>query len=289
MTQLTSRSGVREFGAGHPTLLINDQLRIIDQDARVLAELKQGSIRPLLDLAHQGMKIGIDTVDILVDHPDLDEVELLPKIAAGVHDEMGCFISLDSRNPAALKAALQVLRPYKALINSVNAEPEVLDKLLPLAVDFGAAVVGIPIGPPHGVPHTVEGRLAQARIILEAARAYGIPQEDMVIDAICLATAAMADSMRVTLETLAALVSDLRVTTLLGIGNAGHGMPAPMTIDLAYLLAAVPWGLHGALVNPSTPGLIEASLAIDFLSNRDPAGRRYIRSYRQKVKERQAG
>jgi len=277
-----------EFGAGLPTLLINDQLRILDQDERVLEGLKQGRIQPLLELAEQGKRIGIDTVDILVDHPDLDEVALLPRIAAEVLGELDCFISLDSRNPAALRAALQAIQPCKALINSVNADPELLTKVLPLAAEFGAAVVGIPIGPTHGVPHTVDGRLAEARAILQAARAYGIPDDDVVIDAICLASAVEADSMRVTLETLAALVNEVGVTTILGIGNAGHGMPTPRYIDLAYLLAAVPWGLHAALVDPSTPGLIEASLAIDFLSNRDPDGKRYIRSYRQKKKERQA-
>ena len=289
MTQLTSRSGAREFGAGHPTLLINDRLRIIDQDVRVLAELKKGSIRPLLDLADQGKRIGIDAVNILVDHPDIDEVELLPKIATGVQEELGCFISLDSRNPAALKAALKALRPYKVLINSVNANPEVLENILPLAVEFKAAVVGIPIGMAHGVPNTVEGRLAEARIILEAARAVGIPKEDLVIDAICLAAAATADSMRVTLETLSALVGEVGVTTLLGISNAGYGMPTPTYIDLAYLLSAVPWGMHAALVNPFTPDLIETTLAIDFLANRDPDGKRYIQFYRQEKKTQRVG
>jgi hypothetical protein len=72
------------------------------------------------------------------------------------------------------------------------------------------------------------------------------------------------------------------LTTVLGIGNAGHGMPTQTVIDLAYLIAAVPWGLHAALVDPKTAGLLDAVLAIDFLTNRDPYGARYIKSYRTK-------
>jgi 5-methyltetrahydrofolate--homocysteine methyltransferase len=104
----------------------------------------------------------------------------------------------------------------------------------------------------------------------------------VVIDAICLASCAEPGSIQVTLETLEALHDDLGVATMLGIGNAGFGMPNQTRIDLAYLVAAVPWGLDAALVDPATPGLIEEVRAIDFLTDRDPFGSRYLEHYRSK-------
>jgi 5-methyltetrahydrofolate--homocysteine methyltransferase len=282
MTTLTSRNGTLEFGPGRPTVLINDQLRVMDQSPEVLDELREGRIDKILELARFGQASGTHMVDILVVHHDLEEVELLPRIAAAVHEETGCPISLDSRNPEALEAALDALRPYKALVNSVSAETEALESLMPVAARYGAALVGIPIGETHGVPETVEGRIAETEVILEAARSFGIPREDLVIDAICLATAAVPDSMRITLETLKVLSEEMGLTTVLGIGNAGHGMPRQTVIDLAYLVAAIPWGLHAALVDPKTAGLVETVLAIDFLTHRDPYGARYIANYRAK-------
>lgn len=287
MTVLTSRNGSLEFGPGKPTLLVNDQLRVMDQSPDVLEELREGKLDKLLELARLGAEIGSDVVDILVTHADLDEVDLLPRVALAVHEEIGCPISLDTRNPAALEAALKALRPYKAMLNSVTAEPEEYEKLLPVCAKYGAVVVGMPIGKLHGLPKTVEGRIAETEVILQAARSYGIAREDLVIDAICLATAAEADSMKVTLETLRALEQDMGLSTILGIGNAGHGMPTQLYIDLAYLIAAVPWGLHAALVNPLTPGLIETVRAVDFLTDRDPYGRRYIGRYREQRKRAQ--
>jgi 5-methyltetrahydrofolate--homocysteine methyltransferase len=199
-----------------------------------------------------------------------------------VHQEIGCPVSLDSRNPEALEAALEVLRPHKALINSVTAEAESLETLLPLAKKHGAAVVGMPIGHLHGMPKTVEGRLAEARVIIEAAEGLGIPRDDIVIDAICLASSAEPGSMPVTLETIRALRQELGVSTLLGIGNAGFGMPDQTRVDQAYLLAAIPWGLDAALVDPATPGLVEGARAVDFLTGNDPYGKRYIDHYRSK-------
>jgi 5-methyltetrahydrofolate--homocysteine methyltransferase len=282
MTALISRNGTLEFGPGLPTLLINDQLRVMDQSLEVLAELQEGRIDRLIDLARFGQQVGTDMVDILINHLDLDETDLLPRIALAVHEEIGCPISLDSRDPQALDAALSALQPYKALINSVTAETESLETLLPLAAKHGAAVVGMPIGHLHGMAKTVEGRLAEARVISESAKAYGIPREDLVIDAICLASAAEPGSMQVTLETLSALHRELEVTTILGIGNAGFGMPDQTRVDLAYLLAAVPWGLDAALVDPATPGLVESVRAIDFLVALDPYGLRYIDHFRAK-------
>jgi hypothetical protein len=59
-------------------------------------------------------------------------------------------------------------------------------------------------------------------------------------------------------------------------------MPDQTRIDLAYLIAAVPWGLDAALVDPATPGLVEGVRAIDFLTGRDLYGKGYIQHYRTK-------
>lgn len=279
MVKLTSRSGELLIGPGLPTVLINDQLRVMDQSADVLAELKTGRIDRLLELARRGQAVGVDMVDILVNHDDLDEVELLPRIAAAIHDAIGCPIALDSRHPAALAAALAALRPHKVLINSVTAEADSIETLLPIAKAYGAAVVAMPIGHQHGLPRTVAARLEELDTFLAAAQRYGIPRDDIVVDTICLASAAEPDSMRVTLETTRA-VSKMGLATLLGIGNAGFGMPMPTRIDLAYLIAAIPWGLNAALVDPATDGLIDSVRAVDFLTGNDPYGLRYIQAYR---------
>jgi len=86
------------------------------------------------------------------------------------------------------------------------------------------------------------------------------------------------------LESLQAYRDQLGVASILGIGNAGFGMPTPTVIDLAFLIGAIPWGLNAALVNPKTRGLIETVRAMDFLINHDIAGKRYIQWYRKNRK-----
>lgn len=283
MTTVTSRNGKLAFGAGLPVVLINGHVRVSNKKPDMLAALQQGNVESLVTLACAGQATGMDMVDILIQHPALDEVTLLPRIAVAVHEATGCPISLDSRNPAALAAALAALRPYKALINSVTAEHASLETLLPIAARHKAAIIGMPIGDRHGMPKDVEGRMDEARVILEAAARHGIPADDVVMDAICLAAAVEPGSMLVTLETLRRFHEELGVATVLGVGNAGHGMPKRLHIELAYLIAAIPWGLDAALIDPRMPLLIEEARATDFLSARDPYGLRYIKHYRNTI------
>lgn len=115
-TQLTSTNGELYIGKGFPTVLINDQLRIMDQDSAIFEQLQKNDVSRLIEIARDGHMAGLDLVDILIFHQNLDEVELLPRIAYAVKKEVGCPIALDSRNVEALSAALEAISPDKALI-----------------------------------------------------------------------------------------------------------------------------------------------------------------------------
>lgn len=282
MTTLTSCTGAVEFGPGRPTLLINSELQIIGQDARVLQELRDGRFDYIMGLAQAGIEKGVRTVDIVIDHPDLDEAALLPPLARRLNEELGVFISLDTRNSAALEPALSAIQPAKGLVNSVTAEKALLERILPIVRKYAAAVVGMPIGETDGLPHTVEGRLAEARVILAATQEAGIPRDDVVLDGICLSAAVEPGSFQVALETVRGLRQEFGVTTLLGISNAGYGLPEPTIVEQAYLLAAIPWGLDAALIDPATLGLVESVLAMDYMTGNDPTGKRYLNNYRAK-------
>ena len=85
-------------------------------------------------------------------------------------------LQLDSSNPDALEAGLRVYNG-KAAVNSVNGEPEVLERVLPIVKKYGASVVGLTLDK-NGIPKTAEERVAIARRILQAALDHGIPRED---------------------------------------------------------------------------------------------------------------
>ena len=283
-TRLLSPNGEILIGKGYPTVLINDQLRVLDQSPEVFEKLMNNEVDGLIELAKNGFQHGLDMVDILIYHPELDEVELLPRIVHQINKVVGCPMMLDTRNPQALEAALKEIQPFQAVINSVTAEKEILEVILPIAKKFDAVVVGMPIGDKYGLPKTLPERLYEANVIIEACEGTGISRNRILMDGVVLASAAEPDSFHVTVESLRAYQDQFGVATILGIGNAGFGMPTPTVIDLAFLIGAIPWGLNSALVNPKTRGLIETVRAMDFLVNHDSGGKRYIHWYRKNRK-----
>jgi hypothetical protein len=84
MPKINSPNGTFEYGPGHPTALWSDYLRIIDQQPIVLEELMAGRIDIMVDLARWVVKRGIDILTIMINHPELDDVELAPRIARAV-------------------------------------------------------------------------------------------------------------------------------------------------------------------------------------------------------------
>lgn len=281
MTQLTSFEGTLSFGKGHPTMLINDQLHVINKPESIINPLKEGKIDYFLELARWGKSIGTDMTAILITHPEIDEVGLLPKLAKSILQETGLPVGLDTRNPEALEAALSAIAPYKSIIWTVTAEEPVLASLLPIAKKYNAVVAGMPMGlSGSGLPMTIPDRIAAANKIIDTCLEFGIPKEDIVIDAICMPAALLEkDSYRITLETTK-ILHEMGITTQLGVGNSSSNMPNREAIDLSYLLGALPWGLDAAMINPGIHGLIANVRAMDILTERDPDSRRFLKHYR---------
>ena len=74
----------------------------------------------------------------------------------------------------------------KALVNSVTAEDERLDAILPLVKRHGAAVIALP-NDEEEIPEDPRRRLELARKIVDVATGrYGIPIEDIVFDPLAM-------------------------------------------------------------------------------------------------------
>ncbi len=106
------------------------------------------------------------------------------RCCALVQDTVDAPICIDSSVIEALEAGLSVYEG-RALVNSVTAEDDRLEVVLPLVARHDAAVIGL-TNDETGIPHTAEERLRHARKIVSAAQDYGIKPEDVVIDPLAM-------------------------------------------------------------------------------------------------------
>ena len=222
----------------------------------------------------QEVDAGADILDVNVGYPGVDEVSMLPRVVKKLQSALDIPLQLDSTNPAALEAGLRVYNG-KAAVNSVNGDPAVLERLLPIVKKYGAAVVGLALDE-NGIPQTAEGRVAIARRILEAALAHGIPKEDVWIDCLTLTVSAQQDQAIETLRAVRTVHEELGLRTVLGVSNISFGLPNRPLITQNFLIQALGAGLSLPIINPNQREMMDAVAAFRVLSGEDRECRAYV-------------
>ncbi len=243
--------------------------------------LRERDMNYILEQAVSQAEAGAQILDVNVGAPGVDEPALMEQVVKALQSVVSLPLQLDSSHADALERGLRVYNG-KPIVNSVNGEPEVLEKVLPLCKKYGAAVVGLAIDK-KGIQPGAEDRVAIARRIKEAALAAGIPQEDLYIDCLTLTASAQQKDVLATVEALHTCKTELGVRTILGVSNISFGLPCRTYLNTTFLTMAMYAGLDLAIMNPSSEEMMAAVYAYNVLTNRDPQSTRYIERYANRV------
>jgi 5-methyltetrahydrofolate--homocysteine methyltransferase len=282
-TVLSSRGREVVVSMDRPFVIIGE--RINPTGRKVLgAEMKDGKMDRVRADAIAQAAAGAHMLDVNAGIPALDEAALLVAAIKAVVEVTDIPICIDSSVIEALEAGLAAYEG-KALVNSVTAEEERLERILPLVKKHGAAVIGM-ANDETGISMVPEKRLALARRIIERAADHGIPQEDVIIDPIAMTVAADPTCGLITLETMRLIRDRLGNNMTCGASNVSFGLPDRATINAAFLPLAMHAGLTCAITNPLVPEIRRAVLAGDLLLGHDEYAMRWIAGFRA---ERAAG
>ena len=243
--------------------------------------LRENDMNYVLEQAVSQVEAGAQILDVNVGAPGVDEPALMEQVVKALQSVVSLPLQLDSSHAEALERGLRVYNG-KPIVNSVNGEPEVLEKILPLCKKYGAAVVGLAIDK-RGIQPKAEDRVAVARRIKEVALAAGIPQEDIYIDCLTLTASAQQQDVLATVEALHTCKTELGVRTILGVSNISFGLPCRTYLNTTFLTMAMYAGLDLAIMNPSSEEMMAAVYAYNVLINRDPQSTKYIERYANRV------
>ena len=243
--------------------------------------LRDGDMNYILEQAVSQAEAGAQILDVNVGAPGVDEPALMEQVVKALQSVVSLPLQLDSSHAEALERGLRVYNG-KPIVNSVNGEPEVLEKVLPLCKKYGAAVVGLAIDE-RGIQPKAEDRVAIARRIKKAALEAGIPQEDIYIDCLTLTASAQQEDVLATVQALHTCKTELGVRTILGVSNISFGLPCRSYLNTTFLTMAMYAGLDLAIMNPSSEEMMAAVYAYNVLTNRDKQSGRYIARYADQV------
>ena len=248
------------------TIIIGERINPTGKK-KLKAALSEGDVAYVLREAVSQAEAGAHVLDVNVGVPGLDEPALLDSTVQAVQSVTDLPLQIDTSDPKALERAL---RHYngKALVNSVNGKEESMSAVLPLVAKYGGAVVALTLDE-SGIPPTAEGRLAIARRILARGAEYGLKPADFVIDVLCLAVSADANSANVILESLRRVREELGCRTCLGVSNISFGLPARPLLNAAFYTMAMGAGLSAGIINPLAEDMMTAHHAYRALTGKD--------------------
>ncbi|MBU2631107.1 MAG: dihydropteroate synthase, partial [Proteobacteria bacterium] len=208
---------------------------------------------PLGKSPEEGMRFFIEAVQMVTDLPLL----------------------IDTSNSDAMRAGLEAAK-NPVMINGFSLEPEKLEKILPLAKEFDADIVGFLLYPDSRVPKNEAERFEIALELIGQAEAAGVAKERVIIDPV-VPPLAWDDGIvqaRAVLKVIQMLPDLLGfdVQTIGGISNLTTGAgdkDKKNLMEQSYLAMLAAAGLSFALMDILNPDLVKAARASGILTKEE--------------------
>lgn len=250
---------------------------------RMKAALQEHRLDEILAIAMEEVEGGADILDVNVGLPGINEKEMMVKVIKELQSVIDLPLQIDSTDPAVIQAALRVVNGV-AIVNSVNGEAAVMERVLPAVKKYGANVVGLTMDE-DGIPESAQKRLEIGARIVDTAQLYGIAKENVFLDCLTLTVSAQQSGAKETLKALRAIRQQLGVYTVLGVSNISFGLPSRILLNQSFLTMAMQAGLSMPIMNPNQPAMMAAVRSYRVLQGIDADSQEYIRIYAQQKQE----
>jgi 5-methyltetrahydrofolate--homocysteine methyltransferase len=279
-TVLSSANKSITIGHDQPFCIIGERINPTGRK-KFQEQLRAGDLSAIeIDVADQ-VASGATMLDVNMGAPLIDEPVVLAQAVKLIQRLTDLPLCIDSSVVEALEAGLAAYEG-KALVNSITAEEERMDLILPLVKRYGAAIIALP-NDEFEIPEDPRRRLELTQKIVDyATTKYQIPIEDIVVDPLAMPIGADSAMVVRTLETIALIKEHVGVNTTLGASNVSFGMPDRHTLNSVFLPMAMAAGLTSAIMDARTPQIVSAVRAADLMNGNDEWGANWIAAHRAK-------
>jgi len=248
--------------------------------------MKERNQAPVQEMAKEESAAGASYLDLNIGPARKDGIELMPWIVQTVEAASSVPLCLDTTNTDAMAAGFKVVKNREAAImNSISAQPERMEKLIPVAAEAGCNVIALLWGP-DGMPRDSNERCAMAVDLMMALAEAGIPNEKMLFDPIGTPITLGADQLASGLEFMSMLQEIAPgAGSTVGLSNVSNGVAEHLRkyLDRTYLIMLMKYGITTAIVNAYDTELMaickgERQSLVDMVHNMmdgndpDPAG-----------------
>jgi cobalamin-dependent methionine synthase I len=252
--------------------------RVVKNINVVEAAVVKRDAKYISQLAIDQYNAGADYIDLNCGTLYHGEPEAMVWLVETVQNAITGPLSLDSPNPAALKAGLQVcdFSRGKPIVNSISAEKERYNLILPLVIEYKAKVVALAMDD-TGIQQDPAIRLKIATELVDNLIIAGVMADDIYIDPLTFPIATRNDAATGSLK----LITEIRekfpnIHIIAGISNTSHGMPERKYLNSAMAVLAMDHGLDAAIIDPNDELMMYMIKSASALLGKDKSCTEYL-------------
>ncbi|MDR3592112.1 MAG: dihydropteroate synthase [Negativicutes bacterium] len=230
-------------------------------------------------LAQDQVKAGAGVIDVNAGAFLDRETELLIWLVNVVQEVTDVPLCVDSPSAEALEAALAVVNK-KAVINSISAEKERYDSVIPLVKRHKSSVIALCMDD-KGIPATAAQRIEIAKSLTARLVADGVSPDDIYLDVMVQPIGTDNCSGREALETVRAIkeaIPGVHITS--GLSNVSYGLPKRKLLNQAFAVALAAYGMDVLFIDPLDERMMALLSAIQALTGCDEYCCDYLTAFR---------
>ncbi len=252
---------------------------LINSSRKAIAQaIEQRDIEYLQDIARRQAEAGAHYIDVNAAAGG-DEIINMIWLVDLVQEVVDTPLCIDSPNPEAIKAGLSRCRK-QAMVNSISAEKEKWDAILPLIKEYKPKVVALCMDD-SGMPNTVEDRLEVTRKIISGLREVGVADNDIYLDPL---VKPLGVDNKFGLEVLES-TERLRATypnvhIISGLSNISFGLPERKLINRVFMIMGAVKGMDSFILDPLDRSLMSLLTTAEAVVGQDDYCMNYISGVR---------
>lgn len=230
--------------------------------------------------AKMQFEAGATHIDVNAGTLVYEEPEALEWLVKTVQEAVDAPLCIDSPNPKAIEKALKVHKG-KALINSITAEKERFNAILPLVKEYGCSVVALCMDD-SGMPETADDRLRIVKVLVDDLTKEGIKPDDVYFDPLVKPISTGSTFGVEVLDTIRGIVKDFPgFHTICGLSNISFGLPNRKLLNQAFLVMCAGAGMDSFIIDPLDQRLMANLIAARALAGMDDYCMGYLTAHRK--------
>lgn len=228
---------------------------------------------------------GAAYIDVNCGNMVKNECEIMAWLVKCIQEEVNIPLCIDSPSAEALETGLSIAKNGRPMINSISAEKERYESVLPLIQKYNAKAVVLCMDS-KGMPDTSEDRMTVVRELYPRLINAGIAPEDLYFDPLVKPISSVTSAGAEVLETIRQIRQEFpAVHFMCGLSNISFGLPNRYLLNRLFVVETMTLGMDGYVLDPTNNKMMGTIAAATALLGKDKYCKGYIKAHRKGLLE----